>query len=73
MLDKVLEQPPFFMDAEQILRKIKITTYAADALASRAFYGTSARHTCNKKKPGGVFSSPKLKKFWLRVFRKIKG
>ena len=62
----------FFMDAEQIVRKIKITTYAADTLASRALYWASARRTCNKNEPGGVFSSPKLKKFWLRVFQKLK-
>ena len=53
----------FFMDAEQMVRKIKIRTYAADALASRAMYRASARRTCNKNEPGGFFSSPKLKKF----------
>ena len=51
------------MDAEQIVRKIKVTTYAVDTLASRALYRASARHACNKNEPGGVFSSPKLKKF----------
>ena len=30
---------------------------------SRALYRASARHACNKNEPGGVFSSPKLKKF----------
>ena len=57
------------MDAEQIERKIKITTYAADALASRALSRASAQSLCNKKESGGVFSSPELKKFWLRVFQ----
>ena len=62
----------FFMDAEQIVRKIKITIYAVDTLASRGLYRASARRTCNKNEPGGVFSSPKLKKFWLRLFQKLK-
>ena len=64
----------FFMDAEQILREVKITMYAADTLASQALCRTFARRSYTKNKPGGVFSSPKLKKFWLRVnsFRKLK-
>ena len=62
------------MDAEQIVRKVKITMYAADTLASQALCRTSARRSYTKNEQGGVFSSPKLKKFWLRVnsFRKLK-
>ena len=48
--------------------------YAADTLASQALCRTSARRSYTKNEPGGVFSSPKLKKFWLRVnsLRKLK-
>ena len=48
--------------------------YAADTLASQALCRTSARRSYTKNEPGGVFSSPTLKKFWLRVnsFRKLK-
>ena len=48
--------------------------YAADTLACQALCRTFARRSYTKNKPGGVFSSPKLKKFWLLVnsFRKLK-
>ena len=48
--------------------------YAADTLASQALCRASTRRSYTENEPGGAFSSPKLKKFWLRVnsFRKLK-